>query len=188
MAQQELLKYTVETLDRAGIDYMVTGSIVSSLQGEPRSTHDLDVVVTIKPAHIPALLAAFSRPRYYVAEEAIREAMRTGGVFNVIDTVEGDKVDFWMLTDSEFDRSRFARRYEEEVLGFRLKVSSPEDTILAKLRWANMSGGSDRYVRDALGVYEVQAARLDLAYLTEWARRLGVADLLEQIQQEAEQL
>jgi len=185
VAQQELLKYTVETLDRAGIEYMATGSIVSSLQGEPRSTHDLDVVVTIEPADIPALLAAFASPRYYVDEAAIREAIRTGGGFNVIDTVEGDKVDFWMLTESAFDNSRFARRYEEAVFGIRLKVSSPEDTILAKLRWAKLAGGSDRYVRDALGVYEVQAQTLDTAYLDEWARRLGVEDLLEQVQRAA---
>jgi hypothetical protein len=27
---------------------MLTGSVVSSLQGEPRSTHDIDIVVAIK--------------------------------------------------------------------------------------------------------------------------------------------
>jgi len=34
-------------------------------------------------------------------------------------------------------------------------VSSPEDTILAKLRWANLSGGSEKQFIDALRVYEV---------------------------------
>ena len=36
--------------------------------------------------------------------------MQVGGAFNVIDTSEGDRIDFWMLTESAFDRSRFARR------------------------------------------------------------------------------
>ena len=117
MAQQDLLTYAIRTLDGAGIDYMVTGSIVSSLQGEPRSTHDVDVVVAIEPHHVEALLDAFARPRFYVDEAAIREAMRLGGAFNVIDTQEGDKIDFWMLTDSEFDNSRFSRRYAERVFG-----------------------------------------------------------------------
>jgi hypothetical protein len=48
-----------------------------------------------------------------------------------------------MLTDEPFDRSRFKRRRTEEVLGLKLAVSSPEDTILAKLSWAKRSGGRE---------------------------------------------
>jgi hypothetical protein len=186
LAQQDLLTYTIQALDRAGIDYMVTGSIVSSLQGEPRSTHDLDLVVAVQPEHVLALLSAFPAPHFYVDEAAVVEAIEVRGVFNVIDRREGDKVDFWMLRDDDFDRSRFGRRYEEEVFGIRIKVSSPEDTILAKLRWAKLSGGGDRYVRDALGVYEVQRDSLNLSYLEDWASRLGVVDLLQRVRDEAD--
>jgi len=41
------LKAIVAELDAAGIDYLLTGSLASSLQGEPRSTHDIDVVVSM---------------------------------------------------------------------------------------------------------------------------------------------
>jgi hypothetical protein len=44
MSQQELLAKVVGALDQLEIQYMITGSIVSSLQGEPRSTHDIDIV------------------------------------------------------------------------------------------------------------------------------------------------
>lgn len=40
----------VEVLQRAGVPYMVTGSLVSSLQGEPRATHDIDLIVQIDTA------------------------------------------------------------------------------------------------------------------------------------------
>jgi hypothetical protein len=187
VAQQDLLTYTIRILDGAGIDYMVTGSIVSSLQGEPRSTHDVDVIVAIQSQHVGAILNAFARPRFYVDEGAIREAMRMGGTFNVLDTHEGDKIDFWMLTDSEFDQSRFNRRYAEDVFGVRMKVSSPEDTILAKLSWAKLSGGGERYIRDALGVYQVQEPSLDPHYLDEWAHRLSIDNLLARVRAEASQ-
>lgn len=185
MAQQDLLTYAIRTLDAACIEYMVTGSIVSSLQGEPRSTHDVDVIIAIQPHHIDAILDAFARPRFYVDRGAIQEAMQTRGVFNVIDTQDGDKIDFWMLTDSEFDNTRFTRRYGEDVFGIRMNVSSPEDTILAKLNWAKISGGGERYIRDALGVYQVQEPSLDAAYLDEWAIRLGIEDLLARVRDEA---
>ena len=37
----------------------------------------------------------------------------------LIDTREGDKVDFWPLTDEAFDQARFARRAVEEFEGVR---------------------------------------------------------------------
>ncbi len=46
--------------------------------------------------------------------------------------------------------------------------------IQMKLRWAELSGGSLRHFNDALGVYETQREILDLDYLNEWAKRLGV--------------
>jgi hypothetical protein len=175
----------VEALNGAGIDYMVTGSVVSSLQGEPRATHDLDVVISLEQRSLPALVAAFPKPQFYVDEQAAREAVQTRGTFNLIETTEGGKVDFWMLTDSAFDQSRFSRKYEEIVFGIRLKVSAPEDTILQKLSWAKLSGGSVKLYGDALRVFEVQFAGLDQPYLTDWARMLEVDDLLEQIRREA---
>jgi hypothetical protein len=54
-------------------------------------------------------------------------------MFNLIDTQTGDKVDFWVLTDSPFDRSRFARRRRVDVFGSTVSVSPPEDIILAKM-------------------------------------------------------
>jgi hypothetical protein len=185
MSQSDLLKTVVEKLDRAGIDYMITGSVASSLQGEPRLTHDIDLVIAITRKQIPAILGSFPPPRFYVDEAAVAAAVDTSGMFNVIDVEGGDKLDFWMLSSEPFDRSRFARKGEEEVFGIRLKVSRPEDTILVKLRWSRLSGESEKYYLDALRVFEVQAGHLDLDYLREWSSTLGLTDLYERMLAEA---
>lgn len=186
MSQQDLLKRVVTALDRIGIDYMVTGSVASSLQGEPRATHDLDVVVDVDQSSVRSLLAQFPTPEFYHDDSAVLAAVRDRTGFNVIETAEGDKVDFWLLTDDAFDRSRFARKYEEQIFGARLKISAPEDTILQKLRWAALSGGSEKLYGDALRVYEVQHARLDQEYLTRWSRILHVESTLARLRGEAE--
>jgi hypothetical protein len=67
-------------------------------------------------------------------------------------------------------------------------VSAPEDTILMQLRWAREAGGSEKQFTDALRVYELQAPALDFEYLGAWARRLGVGDLLTQLEGQAEPL
>ena len=58
-------------------------------------------------------------------------------------------------------------------------MPSAEDTVLAKLQWYRDGGEvSDRQWTDVLGVLEVQGQALDRAYLAEWARELGLTDLL----------
>src|SRR5216684_3489891 len=99
MSQQELLRQVIQILSEAGIDYMVTGSVASSMQGEPRSTHDIDLVVALPANAADALLNAFLPPDFYLSEEAIREALEKRSMFNLLSLTDGEKVDFWILTD-----------------------------------------------------------------------------------------
>ena len=186
MSQQELLKKVIQTLGDLKIEYMVTGSIASSLQGEPRSTHDIDIVIAIEKSAVKKLGESFPPPDFYLNEDSIIDAINRQSMFNLININEGDKVDFWILTDEPFDRSRFSRKYVEEVMGIRMQVSTPEDTILAKLRWAELSGGSEKQFMDALRVYEVQFEKLDKDYLEHWAKGLEVESLLKRVKDEAE--
>jgi hypothetical protein len=186
MLQPKLLKKVLFLLGESHIDYMVTGSIVSSMQGEPRTTHDIDVLVNITYPAIPPLVSTFPPPDYYISESAIEDAIRRKSMFNLIDTTDGDKIDFWILTDDPFDQSRFARKYEEKLLGLSMKISTPEDTILMKLRWTNLSGGSEKHFNDAVRVYEVQFGKLDFNYIEPWVQKLQVKELWDKLKQEAQ--
>jgi hypothetical protein len=73
---------------------MLTGSLVSSIQGEPRSTHDIDVIISIRPSDIPGIVQAFPAEEFYLDQESMTQALKNQGMFNVIDLQEGDKVDF----------------------------------------------------------------------------------------------
>ena len=75
MSQQELLRRVIQVLDSAEIEYMVTGAIASSLQGEPRTTHDIDLVVDIERTAVKELHNAFPSPGFYLNQESIIEAI-----------------------------------------------------------------------------------------------------------------
>jgi hypothetical protein len=75
---------------------------------------------------------------------------------------------------------------KDAVIGLRALVSRPEDTILMKLRWADMSGGSEKQMGDCVSVYEVQFKKLDQAYLDQWASSLKVESLLEEVRSRAQ--
>jgi hypothetical protein len=186
MPQQDLLKRVIGALEDSGCEYMVTGSYASSLQGEPRLTHDIDLVVVIPPAAVDNLSGNFPVPDFYLDGEQIRTAIRERTMFSLLHVPEGDKVDFWMLTSDPFDVSRFSRKIRERALGMDIIVSAPEDTILAKLRWAKLSGGSEKQYRDALRVYELQNELLDIDYIRKWVKKLGVETDWERIVREAD--
>lgn len=67
-----------------------------------------------------------------------------------------------------------------------MQVSTPEDTILAKLRWVKLSGGSEKQFTDALRVYEVQYGKLNIDYLKHWVKGLDVESLWKRLVNEAE--
>ncbi len=165
---------------------MITGSVASSLQGEPRSTHDIDIVIAIQKSQAMKLVKAFLPPDFYLDKDSIIDAIKIQSMFNLIDIKEGDKVDFWILTNEPFDQSRFSRKISEQFEGIKMQVSTPEDTILAKLRWAKLSGGSEKQFIDALRVYEVQYGNLNVNYMELWVKKLDVESLWKRLIGEAE--
>jgi hypothetical protein len=181
VSQTSLLIDAVRALESAGVGYMLTGSLASSLQGEPRSTHDVDLVIEVDVRVVEALAAAFGTDAYCFDGIAAIDALGRGGTFNLIDTIGGDQIDFWALTDEPFDQSRFSRRVMCPVFGFEVAVSAPEDTILQKLRWSSSLGGSERQLRDAVGVYQVQRGALDEGYLETWSKALEIVEALADV-------
>src|SRR5438046_1927654 len=49
-----------EAFEACGLQYLVGGSVASSLSGEPRSTLDLDMVVGLTEADVPCLLRGWA--------------------------------------------------------------------------------------------------------------------------------
>ena len=92
MSQQELLIRVIDVLKQSGVDYMLTGSLVSSLQGDPRATHDIDLVVAMTAGGAAPLLSAFPPPRFYLDEPAMLRAITRLDMFNLLDADTGDKV------------------------------------------------------------------------------------------------
>jgi hypothetical protein len=177
--QLEFLKTFLERLESAISTYAVTGSIASNYWGIPRLTHDVDVLVVLSAEQIPQVMAAFSSERYYISEPAMRESLRSGGMFNVIDSDTGNKADLWMSAGDAFDQSMLKRRQRVELMpGFHAFVASPEDVLLHKLVWHTITP-SDRQLADVAGIAAVQSGKLDLAYLKDWAAKQGTSDLLE---------
>lgn len=76
---------------------------------------------------------------------------------------------------STYRLAEFRRRRLVSLPGFDAWIAAKEDLILSKLIWAKDSG-SELQLRD---VRNLLSSGADLAYVREWAPRLGVSELLE---------
>lgn len=181
MEQDELLQRTVETLERLNLTYLVTGSMATILYGEPRFTNDIDIVVQLSAKRIGDFVQAFPSDEFYLDDERIRQAVESGGQFNVLHPASGLKIDVIIPEMDEFDRSRFTRaRRVRPANDYEATFASAEDVIVKKLQF-HAEGGSDKHLRDIASVLRISGADLDRDYVTEWADRLGLREIWDLI-------
>ena len=178
----------VRAFDTLRIPYFLGGSMASSVHGIYRATADADFVASVRPDHAEPL-ARLLQPAFYADVEAIRTAAASGRSFNAIHFDTMLKVDVFVARTDPFHLAQMRRRVLQATGPdgqTTFYVASPEDTVLAKLRWYRDGGGvSDRQWNDVLGVLKVQGPTLDRGYLREWAGRLNLVDLLRRAMDDA---
>ena len=172
----------VEILEDLSIPYHLGGSFASTIHGIPRQTNDVDIVVDLPQVPGRQLFRVLAGD-FYVSESAVAAAISRRSFFNAIHLTTGFKVDFFVKGQRQYDDVELGRSVTHQIVADPPKsaeVKSPEDVVLRKLQWFKDGGGiSDRQWKDVLGVLKAQEDRLDTRYLNEWARRLGILDLLE---------
>jgi len=176
----EALQPFLQALDRFGIPHYVGGSVASSFYGSWRQTQDVDVILAIRPDQIRALAKLLAQD-YAIDADAWIDSFRHGQPFNIFFQQTFTKIDVMPLqTAHRQEEERRAQRQSLFVGTPPIRLSSAEDTIVAKLQWYRAMGGSKRQWADILGVISNQQSTLDLVYLRAWADTLGVRAELEQ--------
>jgi hypothetical protein len=173
-------------IELSGGNYFVGGSIASSFQGEPRATNDVDFVLDLPIGRIDQLVAALGS-EFEVDTDMLRDALLHGRSCNIFYLPVVMKVDIFGVGHDPYDAVEFSRRRPVAVRGEEMLVlKSPEDTVLRKLLWYRAGNCvSDTQWRDIVAVLRVSGADLDDAYLSTWAGRLKLSELLDRAKAEA---
>ena len=188
MVLSEFLEKVKTFFEAQNIPYLVTGSVASIAYGEPRLTNDIDIVAGIQRRHVAALVAAFPPGEFYVDEEAVVEALRNRGQFNIIHPASGLKVDVIVRQNTPFDDSRFARsRRISTAPSLEAEFASPEDVMIKKMEYYK-KGGSEKHLRDITGILRVAGDTVDREYIATWVQRLGLKDVWAAIQARMEKI
>ena len=171
----------LQTLERLRIPYVIIGAFAATIYGISRPTYDIDIIVDFSEKHIEGLVRAYPPPRFYADPVQIRESIRLGIMFNIIDTERGEKADLMPLSMAPYFRMALQHRLRErvEMTGyppFDIWVARPEDIIIGKLT-AWDEGRSRKHEMDIyqmlVFLYLHSEESLDERRITRWAERLG---------------
>jgi hypothetical protein len=174
MSEADLFLVYASTFEALGLTYMITGSVASMLYGEPRVTHDVDIVVDLSPGMARRFAAAFPIERFYCppVEVIVHEASRRQrGHFNLIAQDTGFKADVYLANEDALHGDALERRQSIQVGELKIWVAPPEYVILRKLEYFR-EGRSEKHLRDIQAMLRVSGSTLDQAWLDAWLRRL----------------
>ena len=174
----DIVRDVSQRLDRAGIAYMLTGSMAMNYYAQPRMTRDIDVVIALAPSDAQKIVEIF-RPDYYISEEAVRDSISAESIFNLIHNASVIKVDCIVRKNTPYRHVEFDRRKQIEIDDFSTWIASKEDLIISKLFWAKDSG-SETQMRD---VKNLVATGCDSIYVEKWTKELGLSKLWQEAQQ-----
>lgn len=166
-------RLVLDAVEAANVEYLVGGSVGLWAWGEPRTTQDFDLVVNLPFEQVYSLSKELEKREMPVPFDVIVDLlmMDEGDLpVNAIHLSTGYKVELFLLRSNDpYRRIALSRRLEADLgptLGL-VYVHSPEDLIIYKLRYHQLSGQT-KHMRDIRSILVTIGNELDYAYMNHW--------------------
>ena len=173
--QEAVLNDFTARLEKLGIDYMLTGSMAMIIYAMMRMTNDIDIVMELSYNDADKIIKEFEGD-YYVPHGRVRDSISRKLMFNLLHQQTLVKIDCVVRKDTEFQKAAFSNRKRVSYTDFKIWTISREDLILSKLHWAKTSK-SEMQMRDVANIIR---NGYDEKYVEDWAKKLGVEDMLQE--------
>jgi len=185
MPEANLFLLFTERLHRLGVPYMISGSVAVIIYGEPRLTHDVDLIVMLSREHSARLPEVFPPAEFYCPPAdviAVEAARGQRGHFNIIHHATGFKADLYLAGRDALHAWGLARARQLEVEGQVIVVAPPEYVIVRKLEYYR-EGGSEKHLRDIRSVLDASPDMIDRTELQNQIAARGLQEAWRQVQQ-----
>jgi hypothetical protein len=185
MTATDIFIRAVGALERLGVDYVTVGSFAANMYMDPRSTKDVDFVLSLDGFDVQSLVTAIGPDEFTLDPQMSVESVTLTSRYRLAHTRSAFEIEVFGLSDDPFDRARFARRVAKSRGDLRVWMLTAEDVIVTKLRWITRAKRS-KDMDDVESVLRAQVGRLDLEYIRGWTHQHGSHDLFEKLIREAE--
>ncbi len=150
MQELDLYKLFIKPIDLNKIPYAVTGSVAAIIYGEPRMTHDIDIVIELNISNAEVLFNTFPSDEFYCPPIEIlkTEILKTNrGHCNIIHLETGFKADIYFIGKDEFLKWAINNAKLIDYDNIKLAVAPPEYVIIKKLEFFR-EGNSPKHIND----------------------------------------
>lgn len=167
MQEVNLYKIFIERFNRAEIKYMVTGSLASITYGEPRMTHDIDLVIKLDENKIKDLSRIFPSNEFYLPPAeiiGIENKKELRGHFNIVHFESGFKADVYISSDNKLEKWGLNNVREYQFYGEKIYLAPPEYVIIMKMAYY-IEGGSEKHINDIKSILKYSKNLVDFNIL-----------------------
>jgi len=156
-----LLEQIANSLDAAGIPYMVVGGQAVLLYGEPRFTRDIDVTLGIGTDRLEELLRLVDARGWKLRPGVSREFVTSSMVLPCEDPASGLYIDF-IFSVSAYEREALRRARTAQRGNAAVRFASAEDLVIHKV-----VAGRPRDLED-VRIILLKQSSLDAGYVRRW--------------------
>ncbi len=175
MQDLNLFALYIDILGKYQIPYFVTGSVASIVYGDPRVTHDIDLVINLNNVNIDIFLKAFPSDQFYCPpEEVIRTEMNRSarGHFNLIHHETAFKADIYLMCNSELQLWAMQNSKQIYFAGSKINIAPPEYVIIKKLEFYK-EGNVQKHLSDIKSMLTNSSDLIDYSFLNKLINERG---------------
>lgn len=182
MQQSNLFSIFTDPISKSGLKYFIGGSVASIVYGEPRLTHDIDLIIYLANEKVEQFLELFPDNEFYRPPiEVARNEIKLGekGHFNIIHHETGFKADIYFVGNDTLQNWALENIIEIDFMNTKLPIAPIEYIIVKKLIYFR-EGKSHKHLDDIKSMLSESSDLIERTILQEFLNQYNVTDLYDQ--------
>jgi hypothetical protein len=167
MQDLNLFKIYTDILNQNKFRYFITGSVAAIAYGDPRLTHDIDLVINLNESEIEKFIRAYPADLFYCPPvEVIKTELnrKSRGHFILIHHESGFKADIYLTGDEELHQWAMKNSREIQLEGTTIFIAPPEYVIIKKLEFYK-ERRQQKHLTDIEGILANSRELIDFDFL-----------------------
>ena len=182
MQQDNLFSIFTGPLSGSGLKYFIGGSVASIVYGEPRLTHDIDLILFLDKSDANLLIDLFVEDDFYMPPvDVIKNEINLGerGHINILHHNTGFKADIYFVGKDPLQLWALQNINEIEFMNSKLPVAPIEYIIIKKLIYFR-EGNSYKHLDDIKGMLRESSETIDRNTLKDFLSKYELTDIFNQ--------
>ena len=170
------MKRLVRVLNRSGMDYMFTEALAASYYGRPRTTLDVDIIVSAEEKDLSEMTRWLTKAGLKVKRGRLQSAWRSGCRSITLEDEKSPHTVDVIFTNYKLERN------VGRVAGLRTYYETPESLILSKLRMLKVTTQAERAATDRADIKSIlENTSINLRSLRRRAKTQKTTKLLDDL-------